>query len=515
MKLTLFFFAVVSLLFCLDVAESLSRDAKDSLYNVADFGAVGDGVHDDSNSIQAAINSASEAGGGSVLLPWPKAKYRLAKSVTVKSHIILKGGGDKVPVFLDNAFVTTAGNRDIVIENLSLEGKDRANPCIHTSSSSPTDADDIIRNNHFKGCKFGIYSANWIRNVIIENNFFTDCVYGLYLHTIDNWKIVNNRFNHPMHRPIEIHNGHHNVVSGNYIEGKRPETIIGILFMTNATLMTDGPSDNIVTNNVVRHIGEEGIMLEETVANAFKTGGNVSRATTRSLTHDGAQWKQDAFAGRDIILVDGTGAGQWRKVISNTQDTLVTDRDWTVTPDRSTKFTVVKAIKGNIISRNIVEDTGRMGIEFYGPSLNNIIDGNVVRWGGTNKDYSGIAITGTSGQGGNTGARHPAIGNIVVNNSIHGSAHAGIQLYQVNYAPPDFFNLNNTISGNEISDATVGIEVFRSRHTLVTGNLIFSVTDGIREGSLSDFNVIGSNLIHDFKAADIVLSGPKSQRINN
>lgn len=70
-----------------------------SVYTVRDFGAVGDGVTKDTAAIQAAIDAASSAGGGTVELP--SGTY-LSGSIWLKSNVdfhllagaVLKGSGD-------------------------------------------------------------------------------------------------------------------------------------------------------------------------------------------------------------------------------------------------------------------------------------------------------------------------------------------------------------------------------------------------------------------------------------
>lgn len=60
-----------------------------SLWNAADFGAKGDGVHHDGTPIQQALNEAAKAGGGTVQLP--AGQFYLEESLTIPSGVTLQG----------------------------------------------------------------------------------------------------------------------------------------------------------------------------------------------------------------------------------------------------------------------------------------------------------------------------------------------------------------------------------------------------------------------------------------
>lgn len=62
--------------------------------NVRDFGAKGDGVTDDTTAIQAAINRASDKGGGTVYLP--AGKYIQSQTLVLKAKVKLLGDGKEL-----------------------------------------------------------------------------------------------------------------------------------------------------------------------------------------------------------------------------------------------------------------------------------------------------------------------------------------------------------------------------------------------------------------------------------
>ena len=80
------------------------------IFNVTDptYGAIGNGTTDDTAAIQAAINAAHAAGGGTVYVPPSTAGYRIATGLTLYAHITFKGDGPKVSFLLFDD-VTTYG----------------------------------------------------------------------------------------------------------------------------------------------------------------------------------------------------------------------------------------------------------------------------------------------------------------------------------------------------------------------------------------------------------------------
>jgi hypothetical protein len=73
-------------------ANDLDAVAQDSLvYNVKDHGAIGNDIHDDTTSIQAAINAANTAGGGIVFVP--KGIYKITAELIAYTHVMIVGAG--------------------------------------------------------------------------------------------------------------------------------------------------------------------------------------------------------------------------------------------------------------------------------------------------------------------------------------------------------------------------------------------------------------------------------------
>lgn len=75
------------LLVALGLAASLWATTPCALFNVRDYGAIGDGRHLDTTSLNAAVAACAQAGGGTVYLP--PGRY-LTGTVTLQSHVTLE-----------------------------------------------------------------------------------------------------------------------------------------------------------------------------------------------------------------------------------------------------------------------------------------------------------------------------------------------------------------------------------------------------------------------------------------
>lgn len=85
--------------------------------------------------------------------------------------------------------------------------------------------------------------------------------------------------------------------------------------------------------------------VKDTVSNEMRIRDSVfgiaSGGTSTTLTSV-QSWTTNAYIDYRIHLLDGTGAGQSRTVVSNTATSVTVDEDWLITPDATTKFEIYK-----------------------------------------------------------------------------------------------------------------------------------------------------------------------------
>lgn len=151
------------------------------LYNIRDYGAVGDGINDDTNSINKCIADVGSKGGGTII--FPIGDYKVTNTIIIAySNITLRGDSSSKSRLnyygkgYNTDLIKISGKynnvlHDIVIENLSLDGTNQ----IYKGGSSEDDLSLTAPNPLGKGMT-GIRSE-YAYNVTIRDNTLTD-IYG-------------------------------------------------------------------------------------------------------------------------------------------------------------------------------------------------------------------------------------------------------------------------------------------------------------------------------------------------
>lgn len=95
-------------------------------------------------------------------------------------------------------------------------------------------------------------------------------------------------------------------------------------------------------NHSIRMAGEwwPEVRITYPVAMA-KVSGTCTTGTARSIEDTAQAYTADEHIGREVIIYEGTGKGQSRRVIDNDTDTL-TVLEWETTPDTTSKFVIRK-----------------------------------------------------------------------------------------------------------------------------------------------------------------------------
>lgn len=166
--------------------------------SVKDFGAIGDGVVDDTSAIQAALNS----GANSVVVP--DGTY-IVTSLLVSSALTIFGPGKlKRTTSLSSSVINiTASN--VVIDGISFAGASEGSTVVTQNSSdnavlvSGTSSVSPLSNITFRSLNidgfagFGVF-VNYAVNVIAESNYVVNCGYcGIGFLSVIEGRITNNR----------------------------------------------------------------------------------------------------------------------------------------------------------------------------------------------------------------------------------------------------------------------------------------------------------------------------------
>jgi polygalacturonase len=162
--------------------------------SVKDWGAAGDGIHDDQPAIQAAIDTLHAAGGGALYVP--KGVYLLKRSLDRKPGIYLRGEGPGLTELRASgnfAVITSIGSKTSVrnrggASDMLIRCGGKANADAHGIYETWNNR-TTYRNLRLHSCRYGMYASNvwqveW--NTVHADGEGTDQNYiGFYMAEVD------------------------------------------------------------------------------------------------------------------------------------------------------------------------------------------------------------------------------------------------------------------------------------------------------------------------------------------
>ena len=518
--------------------RSLSDRFADTV-NVKDFGAVGDGVTDDTSAIQAALDYINSLGGGLLLLP--EGTYRKADTsptLNVYSNTTIKGEGDASVIFHDDTVTNSrrdmmnvvTGSSNITYKDFKILGTAKTH--LSQVNQSQTLIGEQITNLTLEGLTIeGVrYMATAFAKC--ENVYVTDCSLldvlrdGFRFTTSKNVRIIGNYAKNVADDVVALHNADQNdndpkdhighIVSNNTFEQCQGMKMLG----SKALTVTDNVMMRSLRNCVVVSMGAsvEGntpsfdidISNNKFLDTIGTLGSNtvivVSNESSRSDTSGGqAGVNSDIFDSSylsDIDQASVTNQGLVNVRINNNTiaRTLPDAAAWsdygygqlfdratngiysnpvvTVDTFKCHSITIEGAVKGLDISRNIFRGNNLYGIRLNPEGTSDIIDvDNCMISNNIVQDCPTLFLV-MNGVGSGVGAKNV----MFINNIID------LDPY---FRHPSHNSTDNTWAGN---DSLVPIYNVTSLGVMVGGNTFKNVSGtGI---SNDDVTVISPNLIY-------------------
>lgn len=372
-----------------------------TVFNVMDFGAKGRFLTDDTAAVQAALAKAAASGGGIVY--FPRGLYQIRDTLKVPRFTVLKGEKREWVELLwpdqPKPIVLVQGSNSFGLEEISLSAFNYLDGIMSDEGWMPGAGDLFLRRVRVRALRYSRVSGEEVHKRFVASTPHSEggctvCVGGRNVEVTDCDLYGSGR-------GFVLSGAKGGRVSGNKIQNGRYgwvclSGIDGVVFenneITGADLMSAGCSVNTFYNsfgcqnlyfarNRVRTIfgcDREGTSTDG--GGGSHAGRIVSAQGTKLVLSDGPPdfsdiWYKAAKPGMGVYILEGRGAGQWRRVIKQDGRTVEIDRPWLVIPDGSS-IVAISTFQGNyFMIDNEYSDVG-CAIQTFGISIGHVLAGN-------------------------------------------------------------------------------------------------------------------------------------------
>lgn len=488
------------------------------LFNVRDFGAMGDGRADDTPAVQKALDAAGRDGG---VVYFPRGRYQMTGAVTIPRGVRLRGERrDWVSVFWPDMDAPPEallrGSNHFGLEKLTLYASNYrhfiAGDLEPGAAGEPGDVriDQVtIRAVRYRGHlkpeqidqryreALKVASGDTLRlggaDIVITDSDIYGSGRALYLKQPRGAYVARNHF----------YNGRNGWYSLSGVDG----LIFEDNEITGADLAATGGGINTLgglpySQNVyfarntlsLMHGWDREAMTSDGPGGYYY--GNVQKAGAQALTLAGAPAERagppQRWRGAGVFVLSGRGMGQFAQVRDVQGATVETDRPWQVAPDETSVLTIAPIQQNYLFIDNTFTDAG-VALQYYGTSVNHvaagnkstrtggflnigkwyrhyqpswycqfldneILEGNVYRGGPNNATLSGEAVIGTFGWQKPPNTAPLALASILRGNHLHSNAHLEVNGGNDRAAPGvrDVIVENNRVENAEVGLAISG-----------------------------------------------------------
>jgi hypothetical protein len=514
-------------------------------YEAKKFGVKADGHTDDTQNLRKALKAAAKTGG---VVSLQAGRVIISETIDLPAGVSIEGAGDGATSLqvLDDNPMKGGFPKQCVLQNYAADWLPvirNYTPMIWARDNSSIKDLSLIYGN---GVGFGIVvakSSGIAENIHIErvkviaNNqpdgwhsaysvFLAGDTYGLVIADSDfrGWggievvannhhqayigrnKIVNlptglqnsfftRGFNESVIESNEVYYGLRNYASQSGVKYGKANIPAGSTNVPRTTLHL-AMLGNIYINNLARR-HNDGEMMIESGAGIWCV--NVGTASPTSLSVNGQPFQADLKDAYALILA-GKGIGQYRRIISNTRNTLTFEKSWDIIPDSTTCIQVGGFNVEHLwVDNTLTNNASWSG--FWGNNVGHVVDGQTMRDGGPfylwafdNKSPATVAFIDVIGSRTIGGGGISILGKPAFGNTIRYCEVVDFRYY------PNFHIQPNWLRYSNVTD----------KYGISITNLKDARFEGIPEATpLCDWNIIEANHVYDGPNGILIQSDAK------
>ncbi|MBQ9965239.1 MAG: hypothetical protein IJP22_00745, partial [Clostridia bacterium] len=383
------------------------------VFNVKDFGAVGDTQTNDTPAIVNALNAAAANGGGIVYFPKSNGAYRCITTLAIPENTVIKGEGTGNSQIMWNAdrwqykevppLVTVKGN--VEITNIGLYaaraariimgvGKSAGSHTYHDTLDNFT-ADNIYINNVKIRTQWssgmitqggggnlvgtGKETVNDVRNHVIAEMANAPRI-GISHGGAQNLQIVNvdiidaqgaSAYGvHASHdytqiRGCRLETGWHHFSAINgliYEDNEHTRVAVGAIGV-GVYIARNYMHHNMQNNRELFTIDGQPFAQNMSIQFIGQREDIMGKGNTDEVTYKvvGKSYKDDSIVGYEVMIGYGQGLGQVRRIVKQKGDTFVIDRPFTVAPNRNSRVWFIVPRHGWFFVDNYFEEGAACG----------------------------------------------------------------------------------------------------------------------------------------------------------